>query len=101
MPSSDIGMAKSTFIVLESDPRNTQQTSAVSRTASPSSMAISLTESEMKVVVSKMTSSFIPGGRVLCKLSIAAFTALATPTALEPGCLRMPIACTGAPLLRA
>ncbi len=62
-------MAKSTFIVLESEPRNTQQTSAVSSTARPSSIAISLTESWMKPVVSKMTSSFIPGGRVFCRVA--------------------------------
>ena len=64
VPSSDIGIANSTFIVADREPRKTQQTMAVRMTASPSSMAISLTDSLMNTVVSKMTSSFMPGGSV-------------------------------------
>ncbi len=101
MPKSDIGMAKTTFITLEIEPRNSQQTIPVSTTASPSSSSISLTESSMNCVVSKSTSTVIPGGSVFCTPSMAARIERATATALEPGCFKIPIACTGMPLLRA
>ena len=64
VPSSDIGIAKSTFIVLDSEPRKSQHTIAVRITARPSSSSISLTDSLMKPVVSKRTSTFIPSGSV-------------------------------------
>ena len=38
----------------------------------------------------------MPGGSVFCRFADARrVTALATATAFEPGCFRMPIACTG------
>ncbi len=101
VPSSDIGIAKSTFMVADSDPRKTQHTKAVRMTARPSSIAISLTDSLMKTVVSKRTSSFIPGGSVFWRSAMALRTALATATALEPGCFRTPSACTFSPFDRA
>ena len=50
VPSSDIGIASTTLSVLESEPRNSQQTSAVRTTARPSSSSISWTDSSMKTV---------------------------------------------------
>ncbi len=92
-----MGIAKSTFIVAESEPRKSQQTPAVRMTASTSSSAISFTDSSMKPVVSKRTSTFIPSGSVFWTSSSALRTSLATPTAFDPGCFKMPIACTGTP----
>ena len=52
VPRSDMGMARMTLRVLESEPRNIQQTRAVSRTESRSSNWISLTDSLMNWVLS-------------------------------------------------
>ena len=101
VPSSDIGIANSTLSVADTEPRNSQQTIAVSTTASTSSMPISSTDSLMKSVVSNSTWIFMPGGRPFWMSSQAARTAFATLTALLPGCFKMPIACTGTPFMRA
>src|SRR5512140_2693289 len=61
VPPSDIGIANTTLSVDDSEPRNSQQTAAVSTTASPSSSSISSTDSVMKLVVSNSTSTCMPG----------------------------------------
>jgi hypothetical protein len=45
VPNNDIGMARSTLSVADSEPRNSQHTSDVSTTASTSSISISWIES--------------------------------------------------------
>jgi hypothetical protein len=65
VPRSDIGIARTTFIVLESEPRKSQQTKAVRSIAMKSSSSISWTDSSMNTVESKRTSIFIPSGRLL------------------------------------
>src|SRR3569833_3416128 len=62
VPSSDIGIANSTFSVDDSEPRNSQHTIAVRITASTSSSPISLTDSLMNWVVSNSTSTVMFGG---------------------------------------
>ncbi|OQC34876.1 MAG: hypothetical protein BWX64_02704 [Acidobacteria bacterium ADurb.Bin051] len=100
VPKSDIGIASTTFRVLEIEPRNIQQTSAVSRTASRISSWISRTDSSMKRVESKLIPSSIPFGSVSWIRSISARIAVATATALLPRCFLIPIPCAGSPLTR-
>ena len=52
VPRSDIGIARITFSVVDSEPRNIQQTSAVRITESTSSNWISCTDSSMNSVAS-------------------------------------------------
>ena len=92
---------KNGFKVLDSDPRKSQQTSAVSSTESTSSSSISWTDSSMKRVESKLIPSSIPSGRVGRMRSSSAWMPRATATALAPRCLRMPTPCAGSPLTRA
>jgi len=101
VPSSDIGIASTTFMVLDSEPRKSQQTSAVSSTAKSSSRWISWTESSMKRVRSKLTERSIPSGRLSEMRAISARTSRATATALAPRCFLTPIPCDGLPLVRA
>ncbi len=101
VPRSDIGIARTTFSVEERDPRNIQQTRAVSRTERTSSNWISWTDSSMNVVESKLIPISIPSGSVFWICAISALIALATATALAPRCLRIPRPWAGAPLTRA
>ena len=95
VPSSDIGIASTTLSVLESEPRNSQHTSAVSRQASSSSNSISWTDSSMNRVESKLMPDLHARGRVFCTSASFARTPCATATALAPRCLRMPRPCAG------
>ena len=95
VPIRDIGMARMTLSVLESEPRNIQQTRAVRMTDRMSSSWISLTESSMKTVESKTVLTDIPSGRVLAYSAMAALADLATATALAPRCFLMPMALGG------
>ena len=52
VPNNDIGIAKMTLVVAERDPRNNQQTTAVSATASSSSWPRSVIERSMNTVAS-------------------------------------------------
>jgi hypothetical protein len=100
VPSSDMGIASTTFTVLENEPRNIQQTSAVSRTAMISSNCTSCTDSSMYLVESKMTVACMPSGRVFCTRASSSRMPSATATALAPRCLRMPMPWTGIPSVR-
>ena len=93
-------MASTTLRVEEREPRKSQQTSAVRRTARKSSNSISFTDSSMYRVESKLVSRLIPGGKVLPISAISARIARATATALAPRCLRIPRPCAGWPLKR-
>ena len=101
VPSSDIGMARTTLSVLESEPRNSQHTSAVSTHASRSSSSISCTVSSMKRVESKLMPTFMPSGASFWISASFARTAWATATALAPRCFRMPRPWAGCPSTRA
>ncbi len=68
VPRSDMGMARMTLSVLESDPRNSQQTKAVRTTESRSSNWISLTDSRMNSVLSLVMPTVMSSGRVLLVL---------------------------------
>ncbi len=101
VPSRDMGMARMTFRVLDRDPRNIQQTRAVSMIDISSSNWISLTESLMNCVLSKTTLAVMPSGRVLRRSSRAARARAATPTALAPRCFFRLMPWAGPPLTRA
>ena len=100
VPSSDMGMASTTLSVLDSEPRNTQHTSAVSRHASSSSISISCTLSSMKRVESKLMPSSMPSGRSLRSSSSILCTPSATATALAPRCFFTPRPWAGLPSTR-
>ena len=101
VPIRDMGMARMTLSVLESEPRNIQQTRAVRMTDRMSSSWISLTESSMNVVESTVTLTVMPSGRVFAYSAMAFLAALATATALAPRCFLMPMPWAGTPLMRA
>ena len=71
VPRSDMGMARMTLSVLESDPRNSQQTRAVRMTDRKSSNWISLTDSRMNSVLSKVMATVMSSGSVLRYSSMA------------------------------
>ncbi len=101
VPRSDMGMARMTLSVLESDPRNSQQTKAVRMTESRSSNWISLTDSRMNSVLSLVMPTVMSAGRVLLYSAMAARTLLARATALAPRCFLMPMPWAGPPSMRA
>ena len=86
--------------VEETEPRKIQQTIAVSRIASSTSISISCTDSSMNCVESKLTPRRIPSGSVAPSAATFARTSRATATAFAPRCFLMPSPWAGSPLTR-
>jgi hypothetical protein len=101
VPRSDMGMARMTLRVLESDPKKSQQTKAVRRTDSSSSNWISLTDSRMNCVLSLVMPRVMSGGSVFMYWSSVSRTFWDTATALAPRCFLMPMPWAGPPSTRA
>ncbi len=68
VPRIEVGMASSTFRVVDQEPRNTQQTSPVSRAARSRVKRISSMACLTKIVLSKLTPRDMPSGRSRCDL---------------------------------
>ena len=100
VPTIDVGIESSTLKVEDQEPKNSQQTSAVKSADIKRVKFSSPTESSMKLVLSKLIPSSIPGGRLFDSSLIFFLTPLATATAFEPLCFRIPKPTACFPLAR-
>ena len=101
VPRIEVGIARSTLIVVENDPRNSQQTNPVRSAARTSVSRISSIARSMNTVLSKRTPTLTPSGRsarICCSFALERWP---TSTAFAPRSLRMPNPIEGSPLARA
>ena len=100
VPRIEVGMARSTFTVVDQEPRKSQHTSPVRTEARTRVNRISLIACSTKTVVSQFTSRLRPSGRLLRSSSVLALINRPTATALAPRSLVMPMLTAGCPMVR-